>query len=282
MNKNIYLTSGKFAELCGTTKETLRHYHNKKLLIPAKQEDNGYFYYTVSQCLIFELIQLLSNTGNSLQQIKEYLNDYSIDNFSILMENSYQNLIKRKNEIDYMMRVIKNSMNCIEENKNRKNGIIFVEKCECEYFWSFHIEPILYEDLSAFSQAVYQFRKYNKENNFIGEFFYTCFMGKEDFLTKNYRINGVAVKTDLLEKCISVKPEGFYVVLYHKGKPETIKNSLDKLNLFLKEHDLNIYETIYQTDIINNQITQNEDDYVVKISVHLQDDKNLRLYLNKR
>lgn len=282
MNKNIYLSSGKFAELCGTTKETLRHYHNKGLLVPAKQEDNGYFYYTVSQCLIFELIQLLSNTGNSLQQIKEYLNDYSIDNFSILMENSYQNLIKRKNEIDCMMRVIKNSMNCIEENKSKETGIIFVEKCECEYFWSFNIEPILYEDLSAFSQAVYKFRKYNKENNFIGEFFYTCFMEKEDFLTKNYHINGIAVKTDLLEKCISVKPEGFYVVLYHKGKPETIKNSLDKLNLFLKEHDLSIYETIYQTDIINNQITQNEDDYVVKISVHLQDDKNLRLYLNKR
>ena len=33
--KITYFSSGEFARLCGTTKETLRHYHNIGLLVPA-------------------------------------------------------------------------------------------------------------------------------------------------------------------------------------------------------------------------------------------------------
>ena len=280
MDKDIYLTSGKFAELCGTTKETLRHYHNKKLLVPAKQEENGYFYYTIDQCLIFELIQLLSNTGNSLQQIKEFLNNYSVDNFLNLAQNSYENLIKRKNEIEYMMRVIDNSVKGIHETINKKLNTVFVEKHDCEYFWTFPIESIYYENLNDFLQAVYKFRKYNIENNFVGEFFYTNFFSASDFFNKNYRINTIAVKTNSLKECTALKPEGYYAVIYHKGNPRTIVNAFDKLNSFLKKYNLKIYDTVYETEIINNQVTQNEDDYIIKIYVQLQDDKNLRIYLS--
>ena len=44
-----WLTSGAFAALCGTTKETLRHYKDIGLLLPVHQGDNGYFYYDVEQ-----------------------------------------------------------------------------------------------------------------------------------------------------------------------------------------------------------------------------------------
>ena len=42
-----WLTSGAFAELCGTTKETLRHYKDMGLLLPAHRGDNNYSYYDV-------------------------------------------------------------------------------------------------------------------------------------------------------------------------------------------------------------------------------------------
>ena len=42
-HKNGWLTSGAFAALCGTTKETLRHYRDLALLSPAHQGNNGYF-----------------------------------------------------------------------------------------------------------------------------------------------------------------------------------------------------------------------------------------------
>lgn len=273
MNKNIYLSSGKFAELCGTTKETLRHYHNKGILIPVKQEENGYFYYSVNQCLTFELIQLFTQTGSSLEEVKKYLDNYSIENFSVLMEKSYQNLLIKKNEIEKMIRIVKNSIEYVQDFKTQtiENRFekIFIEKCECENFWTLQTAPTFYEDINNISQAFYQFRRFNKEHDFITEYFYTYMISQTDFLKKDYLISTLAVKTDISQKYNHIKAKGKYACIFHKGKPETIKNSLNKLNDFLKNNNLKICSPIYISDIINNQITQNEDDYVIKIFVQI-------------
>lgn len=269
MSKDIYLLSGQFAKLCGTTKETLRHYHKKGILIPAKQEQNGYFYYSINQCLTFELIQLFTQTGNSLEEIKKYLNNCSIENFSVLMKKSYQNLLERKNSIEQMIRIVEHSIDYTEESKNKCQEII-IEECPAEYFWSFKIDPIQYEDLNKVSQAVYQFRKFNNKNEFITEYFYTYFIDKKNFIEKNYLIDTISVKTDISNKYNFIKPEGDYLSIYHRGKPETIKNSLDKLNYLIEKHNLRIFNKIYQTEIINNQITQDENKYIVKISIQIK------------
>lgn len=282
MKKNIYLSSGEFAELCGTTKETLRHYHNKGLLIPSKQESNGYFYYTINQTLVFELIQLLAHTGNSLQQIKDYLDSYSVENFSKLIKTAYKNLEIKKKEIEHMMRVIDNSVNFIQESKNSKIGEVFIENSPTEYFWTFDIEPVLFEELDILYRPIYNFRKYNKEKNFITEYFYSYFISDKDFLKNNYLIRTIAVKTDFPENSTHTKPEGYYAVIYHKGEPCFIKNSLNKLNKFLSDNNLKICSLIYKNEIINNQITKDEDDYVTKISVQLKEDKNFKqIFENK-
>ena len=36
-----WLTAGAFAALCGTTKETLRHYRDLGLLVPVRRGENG-------------------------------------------------------------------------------------------------------------------------------------------------------------------------------------------------------------------------------------------------
>ena len=38
------LKAGEFAHLCGTTKETLRHYKDIGLLMPVAKAENGYIY----------------------------------------------------------------------------------------------------------------------------------------------------------------------------------------------------------------------------------------------
>ena len=57
------MTSGAFAALCGTTKETLRHYKDIGLLSPARQGDNGYFYYDAEQFYDFFAISIFRRTG---------------------------------------------------------------------------------------------------------------------------------------------------------------------------------------------------------------------------
>lgn len=68
-----WLTSGAFAALCGTTKETLRHYKDVGLLTPARQGDNGYFYYDVEQFYDFFAISIFRRTGTPLEEVRRCL-----------------------------------------------------------------------------------------------------------------------------------------------------------------------------------------------------------------
>lgn len=72
-----YMTTGEFANLCETTKETLRHYDRIGLLHPALVKDNGYKMYSFFQFADFGLIASLRSAGFTLDQIKEYREESS-------------------------------------------------------------------------------------------------------------------------------------------------------------------------------------------------------------
>ncbi len=68
-----WLTAGVFAALCGTTKETLRHYKDLGLLAPAGQGENGYSYYDAEQFYDFYAISIFRQTGTPLTEIRRCL-----------------------------------------------------------------------------------------------------------------------------------------------------------------------------------------------------------------
>ena len=67
------LTSGDFAALCGATKETLRHYKDLGLLLPAHRGENGYFYYDAEQFYDYYAIAIFRQTGTPLEEIRRCL-----------------------------------------------------------------------------------------------------------------------------------------------------------------------------------------------------------------
>lgn len=69
------LKTGEFAYLCGTTKETLRHYKDIGLLCPVAYAENGYALYSPLQLSDFLLISSLQHAGCSLMEIKGYFAD---------------------------------------------------------------------------------------------------------------------------------------------------------------------------------------------------------------
>ena len=76
--KQTYFTSGEFAHLCGTTKETLRHYNNIGLLKPAKTTENGYQYYSAFQFYDFYFISAFKGTGMHLKELEEKQGKFSL------------------------------------------------------------------------------------------------------------------------------------------------------------------------------------------------------------
>ena len=67
------LKSGQFADLCQTTKDTLRHWRSIGLLKPVAVSETGYALYSPLQWADFLLITSLQDSGCSLADIRRYL-----------------------------------------------------------------------------------------------------------------------------------------------------------------------------------------------------------------
>lgn len=95
MKKAKYLTTGEFAKLCRTTKETLFHYDREGLLKPRHVSENGYRRYGVEQFFDFDLIAMLKDTGSSLKEIKQLIFNADAEEFLELLSEK-QRIVKRE------------------------------------------------------------------------------------------------------------------------------------------------------------------------------------------
>lgn len=109
-----WLTSGAFAALCGTTKETLRHYKDVKLLVPAHQGDNGYFYYDVEQFYDFYAISIFRQTGTPLEEIRRCLRGQDAVKTLELLREQRSRLEAERKKLDHMDFVLSSALRNLE------------------------------------------------------------------------------------------------------------------------------------------------------------------------
>lgn len=109
------MTSGTFAALCRTSKETLRHYKDIGLLLPAAEGDNGYQYYEPEQFFDYYLIHILKKTGTPLAQIRSYMQHQTPGSLLELLEQQQQKLTQEIHELSQMQQVLHHAASSIRE-----------------------------------------------------------------------------------------------------------------------------------------------------------------------
>ncbi len=109
-----WLTSGAFAALCGTTKETLRHYKDIDLLSPAHRGDNGYFYYDVEQFYDFYAISVFRQTGTPLEEIRRCLQGQDAAQTLALLREQRGRLEVERQKLEHMDFVLSSALRNLE------------------------------------------------------------------------------------------------------------------------------------------------------------------------
>ena len=109
-----WLTSGAFAALCGTTKETLRHYKDIDILFPAHQGDNGYFYYDVEQFYDFYAISIFRQTGTPLEEIRRCLRGQDTAQTLALLREQRDRLEAERQKLEHMDFVLSSALRNLE------------------------------------------------------------------------------------------------------------------------------------------------------------------------
>lgn len=109
-----WLTSGAFAGLCCTTKETLRHYKDIGLLAPAHRGENGYFYYDVEQFYDFYAISIFRQTGTPLEEIRRCLREQDAARTLALLRAQRGRLEAARRKLEHMDFVLSGALRNLE------------------------------------------------------------------------------------------------------------------------------------------------------------------------
>jgi len=109
-----WMTSGAFAAFCGTTKETLRHYKEIGLLVPAHQGENGYFYYDTAQFYDFYAISIFRRTGTPLEETRRCLQGQDSAGTLSLLRKQQARLDAERRQLEQMQFVLSGTLRSLE------------------------------------------------------------------------------------------------------------------------------------------------------------------------
>ena len=138
------MSSGEFAKLCDTSKETLRHYKDISLLTPEYIGENGYQYYEAEQFYDYYAINIFKMTGTPLTKIKACMAQQETPSILATLIEQEKALARDKSEIEKMQFVVKNSI------MNMSMGLAHVNadlKVQIDYFDEEHLLAVPHHDL---------------------------------------------------------------------------------------------------------------------------------------
>lgn len=267
-----YFTSGEFATVCGTTKETLFHYDEIGILKPTYVAKNGYRYYSPKQFYDFDLIATLKEAGSSLAQIKEYIETYTPENYLKILEMNREKLRQERLKLMRMERLLKNSEQLTKYAMQTPVGLPKLEECEEEYFIVVKLNTT--KPISEIDE-IYE----------IADHFKYCFSHK---LGDEFPLGSIVLKETLLSgqsydsyyyskiykpvksERLFIKPKGTYLTMLHRGFMDTIEDSYKLMLDYIEKNNLELIGNAYCYDVLSYLATCNTNDFVIQISMQVE------------
>lgn len=116
------ISAGKFAQLCGTTRDTLRYYHSQGILVPQRDETNGYHYYSYAQIASYYFITTFRQLGCSVAEIEQYLWAGQQEAFDRFVEQQYRALLEQRAELERRISIISGTRRLLESIRESDTG----------------------------------------------------------------------------------------------------------------------------------------------------------------
>ena len=270
-----YFTTGKFAKICNTTKNTLFHYDEIGLLNPSIIKDNGYRYYTVDQIYTYDIINILKNCNCSLKEIKSTLENNNINSFFSFIEDKKISLLEQRARIDKAIHLLDQSYKITTSALQGEVNKPFITKLnEDKHIIATKCNPTHklnnQEIASTLNNHFSMCDNLNCVNRFplgyiILQQTYNSGELHHAYIYSNLR-EPLLTDNSYFDQQIIVK-KGTYLNIKHKGTYETIGNAYQELLSYAYINNLQLCSDIYEENLISYFATSSEDDHIIHIFV---------------
>ncbi|MEG1992406.1 MAG: MerR family transcriptional regulator [Acetivibrio sp.] len=270
MDKNKYLTTGEFAKIMNVTKNTLFHYDKIGLFSPEIKLQNEYRYYSFYQMEIFDVILILKDLGMSLADIKNYIDNRSMESILELLDKEEEIILgkikKLKKQKIWIQEQRKNMKELYKINLHQ----VSIQEIPEQYYFLEHSEST--DDLDFSFKIGEMLKKYNTAGLSAGY--------KVGYLQYNENIaNGNYLDCHDVILVMKQKADGFdyktlqggkYVTAYHLGHWNQIGETYEKIKAYIKSRHLHVDTRYFEISVVDKLLVEEYEDYVTQILVQIK------------
>lgn len=272
MKKEEYFSTGEFAKLAKISKQTLIYYDKAGIFSPIYKDENDFRYYSLSQFEALDTLISLKEIGVPLKEIKEYLSHKDIESLGELLKKKNELVKEQINKLKHISRKIENKSLRLEKAAEQQLMIEpYFKTCDSSYIFTSNVHSDDYKEIMSkiiqFINDCREEEELDNGNSIAG------IIDKEDILSGKFnKIKAVYIMADskTAAEHYSIKPEGIYGCINHRGGYDTTDISYKKLIDFIENSGYKIIGDGYENELIGYLSAESQEEYLIELSIQVE------------
>ena len=271
--KNLF-SIGDLSKLQNISRQTLIFYDKIGLFCPAYVDpENGYRYYSAAQLDFLDTICIMKRIGFSLDEIKSYLKEYTLDTSMVALRKQLTIIDRQIEELQLIKSRVEHRCLQLEQSAAIRSQYaeVSVQTVQSQYIvWQEVAAPYTLDRVSMATKQC--FVRSFKER--LPVFFQSgAIVPLARILRGEYTLASHAFLP--IEKCSAAGvvelPAGQCAVTYHTGDYLSIGTAYERLLQYCRAHRLQIISDSYEFALIDYLSTGDEAEYITKILFYVED-----------
>lgn len=263
-----YFTIREISRLFNIGLDSLRYYEEIGLIVP-KRGSNNYRLYSMNEMYRLNIISDLRKLHFSLPQIKEYLDDQSLNNTCSLLDKEKLAIKDEIARLKKQLSLIETQEKLIADYREKETNTFSIQYFPARYALQLEREIVLDEEFDFAIRCLfkeYGFKLHQFDNHMLG-----ASMSVTDWdKGTSGKFHSAFILQDKKSKNMKeLLPEGNYLCFCYKGSyrklPLYIRQFLD----YAKENNLKMDDMFYELYLIDNRYTLITEEYLTEIQVRL-------------
>lgn len=270
MKKKFFLTTGEFAKLCNTTKETLFHYDRENLLKPKHLSENGYRYYGAEQFFDFDMIAMLKDAGSSLKEVRESIQNTTDGmGFLSLFKNKLHLVRKERDKLTQRENMLRDMVTGTREALNFQYDTFMVLEEQEERFETFATTGTMEDSIIDFVERFAEYSAFYEKQGMRPRSPFGVILEQKDVVRGHYQERYYFSRATRYtpHSSLHIKPEGRYAVIAHRGTVETHKNVFKDFLQHIRSAGLTVSGNGYCYDMMSYLLLDLNASYAVKYCI---------------
>ena len=267
--KAALFTIGQFAALHEINKKTLMWYDEIGLLKPACIKENGYRYYSYQQSAALETILMLRELNVSLDEIKQFMENRTIDNFASLLQEKITELNQTISHLRSIQKILINQQQDMDMLRSLDIAEISLVEKQSRYL----VAVDMAENLS-FEQEIERVIAETKKHQLrrLHDASYGAMLPVEHLYQgkfSEYSAIYIEMPFPVSKRGLHLQPAGTYLRAFCKGNWENLPERYKEILAYAKKQGTTLCGYAYETGI-NELVIDSIDDYITQIEIPIK------------